>query len=59
MAAELIKSSRKTPTKFDNGYAPSFEVDGTPCCLQWKVDDVADWIEHLGFKQYRVRKTRL
>lgn len=53
----LIRSSRKTPTKFDlNGYEPTFQLDGTPECLKWSVEDVADWIEYLGFEQYRVRK---
>ena len=54
MAAHLVISTRKTPTKFDDGYNPSFERDGTPCCLSWSTDDVADWVEYLGFKQYRV-----
>ncbi|XP_031552477.1 sterile alpha motif domain-containing protein 15-like [Actinia tenebrosa] len=54
MANGLIRSSRKTPTKFDlHGYQPTFENDGTPCCLNWTVEDVADWIEYLGFNQYR------
>lgn len=54
--AGLIRSSRKTPTKFDlNGYEPEFEKDGIPVCLKWTVKDVADWIEYLGFEQYRVR----
>lgn len=55
MANGLIRSSRKTPTKFDlHGYQATFESDGTPCCLLWTVEDVADWIEYLGFSQYRV-----
>lgn len=53
MADGLIKSTRKTPTKFDNGYEPTFDFDGTPSCLSWKVEDVADWVEFLGFPQYR------
>lgn len=56
MADGLIKSSRKTPTKFDNGYEPTFDSDGTPTCLGWKIEDVADWVEFLGFPQYRVRQ---
>ena len=56
MAEGLVKSSRKTPTKFDNGFEPTFDSDGTPSCLSWKIDDVADWVEFLGFKQYRVRR---
>lgn len=56
MAEGLIKSSRKTPTKFDNGFEPTFDSDGTPSCLTWNIEDVADWVEFLGFKQYRVRK---
>lgn len=51
-----MKSSRKTPTKFDNGFEPTFDSDGTPSCLNWKIDDVADWVEFLGFEQYRVRQ---
>ncbi|XP_068750521.1 sterile alpha motif domain-containing protein 15-like [Montipora capricornis] len=53
MAEGLIKSSRRTPTKFDNGFEPTFEYDGTPSCLNWSTEDVADWVEFLGFKQYR------
>lgn len=53
MAEGLVRSSRKTPTKFDNGFEPTFDSDGTPSCLSWKIDDVADWVEFLGFKQYR------
>ena len=56
MADGLIRSSRKTPTKFDNGFEPTFDSDGAPSCLSWKIDDVADWVEFLGFKQYRVRQ---
>ena len=51
-----MKSSRKTPTKFDNGFEPTFDSDGAPSCLSWKIDDVADWVEFLGFEQYRVRQ---
>ena len=58
MAEGLLKSSRKTPTKFDHGYHPSFENDGTPSCLTWSIGDVADWIEYLGFPQYRVSSSR-
>ena len=56
MAEGLIKSSRKTPTRFDHGYEPSFDSDGTPSCLSWSTDDVADWVEFLGFPEYRVSK---
>lgn len=55
MAEGLVKSSRRTPTKFDNGFEPSFDYDGTPTCLSWSIEDVADWVEFLGFEQYRVR----
>ena len=51
-----MRSSRKTPTKFDFGFEPTFDSDGAPSCLSWKIDDVADWVEFLGFKQYRVRQ---
>lgn len=53
MAEGLVKSSRKTPTKFDNGFEPTFDSDGTPSCLSWTIEDVADWVEFLGFNQYR------
>ncbi|XP_015754991.1 PREDICTED: sterile alpha motif domain-containing protein 15-like isoform X2 [Acropora digitifera] len=43
MAEGLVKSSRRTPTKFDNGFEPSFDYDGTPSCLSWSIEDVADW----------------
>ena len=48
MADGPIKSSLKTPTKFDNRYEPSFDSDGTPTCLGWKIEDVTDWVEFLG-----------
>lgn len=25
-----------------------------PQCIQWSVEQVADWVEGLGFPQYRV-----
>ena len=28
-----------------------------PVCLEWTVKEVADWIENLGYKQYRVYKS--
>ena len=56
MAEGLVKSARKIPTKFDNGFEPTFDSDGAPSCLSWKIDDVADWVEFLGFEQYRVRQ---
>ena len=30
------------------------QEEAVPVCLSWSVDDVADWIERLGYKQYRV-----
>ena len=27
-----------------------------PACLQWTVEEVADWIDKLGYKEYRVHK---
>jgi len=56
MAEGLVKSARKIPTKFDNGFEPTFDSDGVPSCLSWKIDDVADWVEFLGLEQYRVRQ---
>ena len=32
-----------------------FGVSAVPQCLQWTVEEVADWVESLGFKDYRVR----
>lgn len=29
-------------------------VAAVPRCLEWTVDEVADWMEGLGFGQYRV-----
>lgn len=26
-----------------------------PTCMNWSVEEVADWVESLGFPQYRVR----
>ncbi len=30
-------------------------VPAVPQCLEWTVEEVADWVESLGFRQYRVR----
>jgi hypothetical protein len=32
-------------------------VSRVPACLQWTVDEVADWIDKLGYKEYRVHQT--
>ena len=32
-------------------------VSQVPGCLQWTVEEVADWIEKLGYKEYRVHQT--
>ena len=31
-------------------------VPRVPACLQWTADEVADWIEKLGYKEYRVHQ---
>ena len=36
----------------DNAVTPS--VDRAPACTDWSVENVADWIESLGYKEYRV-----
>ena len=30
-----------------------------PQCMNWSVEEVADWMESLGFPQYRVRQSLL
>ena len=29
-------------------------VPAVPRCINWTVEEVADWIENIGFKEYRV-----
>ena len=35
-------------------FSPSFDNEGIPACLEWTPEDVAEWIEYLGFSQYKV-----
>lgn len=39
------------------------EEDGSvitvPECASWTVEEVADWVERVGFKQYRVSSRML
>ena len=35
-------------------FSPSFDNEGIPACLEWTPEDVAEWIEYLGFPQYKV-----
>ena len=44
------ESVRSANQKFN----PSFDRDGMPLSMRWDYQDVADWIEFLGFRQYRV-----
>ena len=32
----------------------SEELGAVPACLDWSVEEVGDWIETIGFPQYRV-----
>lgn len=36
-------------------FSPEFQADGIPLCLQWTTEDVAEWIEYVGFPQYKVK----
>lgn len=29
-------------------------IERVPPCLEWTAEEVADWIESLGYKEYRV-----
>lgn len=40
-----------------NTFSPEFHADGIPLCLEWSSEDVAEWIEYLGFPQYKVKRT--
>ena len=42
-------------SSLEDKFSPSFDHEGIPACLEWTPDDVAEWIEHLGFPQYKVR----
>ena len=35
-------------------FSPTFDAEGIPLCLYWSVEEVAEWIEYLGFPQYKV-----
>ena len=35
-------------------FSPSFNKEGLPACLSWTPDDVAEWIEYIGFPEYKV-----
>lgn len=37
----------------ENKFSPSVDNEGVPTCLQWSVEDVAEWIISLGFPQYK------
>jgi hypothetical protein len=37
-----------------NKFSPSFNNEGIPTCLVWSPEDVAEWIEYIGFPQYKV-----
>ena len=50
MADENENNESDTKNKF----CPSFDKEGIPVCLEWTPEDVAEWIEHLGFPQYKV-----
>ena len=36
----------------------STSVERVPACLEWTVQEVADWIEKLGYKEYKVNHNR-
>ena len=55
MAAE----SEINENDFEKKFYPSFDNEGIPACLEWTVEDVAEWIEYLGFPQYKVRFSRV
>ncbi len=50
MAAE----NENNENVLENKFSPSFDNEGIPACLQWSPEDVAEWIEYLGFSQYKV-----
>jgi hypothetical protein len=50
MAAE----NENNDSDLENRFSPSFDHEGIPACLEWSPEDVAEWIEYLGFPQYKV-----
>ena len=40
-------STRRTSKSSD-------ESQNVPQCIHWSTEEVADWIENLGFKEYKV-----
>lgn len=50
MADENGNSENDLKQKF----SPSFDNEGIPASLEWSAEDVAEWIEYLGFPQYKV-----
>eukprot|EP00794_Sanderia_malayensis_P014288 gene14286-15775_t len=51
MAEENMEE--ETSKQDELNFNPSFDQDHIPLCLSWSITDVAKWIEHLGFPQYR------
>ncbi|XP_028398782.1 sterile alpha motif domain-containing protein 15-like [Dendronephthya gigantea] len=49
MAAENNNNENDLEKKFST----SFDNEGIPLCLEWSAEDVAEWIEYLGFPQYK------
>ena len=45
----------KSPKRILN-FEPAFDREGIALCLSWRIEDVAEWIEHLGFPQYKVQQ---
>ncbi|XP_046849191.1 sterile alpha motif domain-containing protein 15-like [Xenia sp. Carnegie-2017] len=49
----MASDKEKNENDFKKRFSPSFDCEGIPACLEWTPKDVADWIEYLGFPQYR------
>eukprot|EP00112_Aurelia_sp_Birch-Aquarium-sp1_P007735 Seg1845.5 transcript_id=Seg1845.5/GoldUCD/mRNA.D3Y31 product="hypothetical protein" protein_id=Seg1845.5/GoldUCD/D3Y31 len=45
----------KSPKRILN-FEPAFDREGLALCLSWRIEDVAEWIEHIGFPQYKVQQ---
>ena len=50
----MADENKNNESDIKNKFSPSFNKEGIPVCLEWTPEDVAEWIEHLGFPQYKV-----
>lgn len=56
--SEIETQEEQTEQEENDNNEKTDESDVLPDCLNWNCDEVADWIEQLGFPYYRVRRTK-